>query len=183
MTRSPTFSPAADTTTPPHTSGPRAPRLSPPGKTSPASPWRHNHAYRRASLSPLRFPSMRRCQVDGAIEFIIQKFSGLVVFGKELVLLMEALENEFGWCFEALCEEVVQAILSPPASSVQVIRTWLLEIFVRNIISPSADVQQKLEGLGAVIDKRQLLLIRGRRKDVNFFRKQKTAVQSFSDVE
>src|SRR6267154_2590366 len=68
MTRSPTFSPAAETTTPPQTSGPAAPRPSPPGPTSPASPWLHNHAYRRASLSPLRFPSICRCQVDGAVQ-------------------------------------------------------------------------------------------------------------------
>src|SRR6202048_2564970 len=67
MTSSPTFSPAAETTTPPPTSGPAAPRPSPPGPTSPASPWRHNHAYRRASLSRSRFPSICSCQVDGAI--------------------------------------------------------------------------------------------------------------------
>lgn len=96
---------------------------------------------------------------------------------------MEALQDESSSCFDDLCDEVVQAILSPPASSVQVIRTWLLEIFVRNIIRPSADVLKKLEGLSAVSDKRQLLLIRGRRKDVNYFRKQKTAVHSFSEVE
>ena len=34
-----------------------------------------------------------------------------------------------------------------------------------------------------MIDKKQLLLIRGRVNDVNYFRRQKTAVQSFSDVE
>jgi hypothetical protein len=129
------------------------------------------------------FRALRIAKPKEAIEFIIQKFSELVVFGKELVLLMETLEDESTWCFDDLPDEIVHAILSPPASSVQVIRTWLLEIFVRNIISPSADVQKKLNALGAVIDKRQLLLIRGRRKDVNFFRKQKTAVQSFSDVE
>src|SRR6202035_560042 len=47
MTRSPTLSPAAETTTRPRTSGSAAPRRSPPGPTSPASPWLHNHAYRR----------------------------------------------------------------------------------------------------------------------------------------
>jgi len=128
------------------------------------------------------FRALKIAKPKEAIEFITEKFSELVAFGKELVLLMEALEDEF-WCFGDLCDEVVQAILSPPASSVQLIRTWLLEIFVRNIISPSAAAQRKLEDLSAVIDKRQLLLIRGRRKDVNYFRKQKTAVQSFSDVE
>jgi hypothetical protein len=66
MTRSPTFSPAAETKTPPQTSGPAAPRPSPPGPMSPASPWLHNHAHRRTSLSPSRFPSICRCQVDGA---------------------------------------------------------------------------------------------------------------------
>jgi hypothetical protein len=44
----------------------RSPRPSPPGPTSPASPWLHNYAYRRASLSPSRFPSICRSQVDGA---------------------------------------------------------------------------------------------------------------------
>src|SRR6267378_3267461 len=66
MTRSRTFSPAAETTIPPRTFGSAAPRRSPPGPTSPASPWLHNRAYRRASLSPSRFPSICTCQVDGA---------------------------------------------------------------------------------------------------------------------
>jgi hypothetical protein len=106
-----------------------------------------------------------------------------VVFGKELVLLMEALENDSLCCFDALRDRVIQAVLSPPASSIQIIRTWLLEIFVRNIISTSPAALKELEALPAVIDKKQLLLVRGRCKDVNYFRRQKTAVQSFSDVE
>ena len=49
---------------------------------------------------------------------------------------------------------------------------------------PSDTLPVKAEqALPAVIDKKQLLLIRGRCKDVNYFRRQKTAVQSFSDVE
>jgi hypothetical protein len=66
MTRSPTFSPAVETTTSPRTSGPVSPRPSPPGPTSPASPWLNNQAYRRASLNPSHFPSICTCQVDGA---------------------------------------------------------------------------------------------------------------------
>src|SRR5260370_32851624 len=66
MTRSPTISPAAETTTPPQTSGSAAPRPSPPGPTSPAAPWLHNHAHRPASLNPSRLPLICRCQVDGA---------------------------------------------------------------------------------------------------------------------
>src|SRR5205085_5453287 len=56
MIKSPMFSPAAETTTPPPTSSPAAPRPSPPGPTSPASLWLHNHAYHRhrSAHRPLR---------------------------------------------------------------------------------------------------------------------------------
>ena len=45
------LSPTVETTIPPQTSGPAARGLSLLGPTSPALPWLHNHAYRRASLS------------------------------------------------------------------------------------------------------------------------------------
>ena len=57
MTRSPTFSPVVETTTPPQTSGPAAPRPSPPGPKSLVSLWLHNHAYSRASSA---HPAFRR---------------------------------------------------------------------------------------------------------------------------
>src|SRR5271154_4508987 len=47
MIKSPMFSAAAETTTPPQTSSLAAPRPSPPGPASPASLWLHNHAYHR----------------------------------------------------------------------------------------------------------------------------------------
>src|SRR6202047_4227464 len=70
MTRWPTFSTAAETTTPPQTSGLSAPRPSPPGPTSPASPWLHNHAYRRASLSPSRLPSICNAKLTVPFEHL-----------------------------------------------------------------------------------------------------------------
>jgi hypothetical protein len=130
------------------------------------------------------FRALKIAKPEGAVALINRRFEELVVFGKELVLLlMEALESDSLCCFDKLREQVIQAILSPPASSIQIIRTWLLEIFVRNIIEIPPATLKKLEALPAVIDKKQLLLIRGRCKDVNYFRRQKTAVQSFSDVE
>src|ERR1700760_3949971 len=66
MTRSPIFSPAVETTIPPPTSDLTARRPSPPGPTSLALPWRHDHPYCPASLSPSRFLSICECQVDGA---------------------------------------------------------------------------------------------------------------------
>ena len=129
------------------------------------------------------FRALKIAKPGEAINLIKQRFDDLVVFGKELVLLMEALESNSLCCFDDLRERVIRALLSPPTSSIQIIRTWLLEIFVRNIITASPAELKKLEALPAVIDKKQLLLIRGRCRDVNYFRRQKTAVQSFSDVE
>jgi hypothetical protein len=129
------------------------------------------------------FRALRIAKPEEAIDFIKNRFADLVIFARELVLLMEALEEDYLWSFRELRDQVVKAILSPPASSVQIIRTWLLEIFVRNIITISATEIKKLEALTAVTDKKRLLLIRGRCKDINYFRRQKTAVQNFSDVE
>src|SRR5438270_13585966 len=77
MIKSPMCSPAAETTTPPQTSGPAAPRPSPPGPMSPASLWLHNHAYHRHCSVPSRFPSICRCQGDGA-DWRVDLMSGLV---------------------------------------------------------------------------------------------------------
>src|SRR5438034_10174038 len=85
MTRWPTFSPAAETTTPLQTSGPAAPRPSPPGLTSPAPPWLHNHAYRQTSLSPSRLPSNCTCQVDGAVPAIAELELALEIGAPEVV--------------------------------------------------------------------------------------------------
>jgi hypothetical protein len=66
MTRSPTFSPAVENTTPPRTSGPVSPKAEPTWADVTGLAMANNHAYRRASLNPSRFPSICTCQVDGA---------------------------------------------------------------------------------------------------------------------
>ena len=129
------------------------------------------------------FRALKIAKPDDAIGFITDNFSELLIFAKEMCLLMETLEDDLPGCFDDLLDKLIEAILIPPASSVQLIRTWLLEIFVRGIVDIPLVKLKKLEGLPAVADKRQLLLIRGRRGDKNFFRKQKTAIYHFSNVE
>jgi hypothetical protein len=96
---------------------------------------------------------------------------------------MGVLEKQNARCFDGLLDEIIDAILRPPAASVHVIRAWLLELFVRGTVLIPASKVRRLEVLTHAIDRRQLLLIRGRCKDINFFRKQKTAFQSFSPAE
>jgi len=75
------------------------------------------------------FRALKIAKPEAAIVFVKERFEDLVVFAKDLVLLMEALEEYSIHCFRELQEQVIRAILSPPASSIQIIRTWLLEIF------------------------------------------------------
>lgn len=122
------------------------------------------------------FRALKIVKPPDAIEFIISNFSELVVFAKEVSLLMQALEEEIPGCFDDLTDSVVSAILEPPASSIQVIRTWLLELFARGTV-PIKGVQfKKIENLPSLLDKRQLHIIRSRTNNKNFFRMHKAAV-------
>lgn len=129
------------------------------------------------------FRALRIAKPSDAVAFVKKRFDELAIFAKEMCLLMEALAEEFPGCFNDMTDQVIEAISTSPASSVQLIRTWLLEIFVRGIIVVQRPQIKELEALPAAIDKRQILLIRGRCDDKNYFRRQKTAIQNFSDVE
>lgn len=126
------------------------------------------------------FRALKIAKPTQAINFVNENFKSLVVFAKEICLLMEDLEADNPNCFDEIRDEIIDAILKPPASSVQLIRTWLLEIFSRGIIKISAIKLKEIQGLPSANDRRQILLIQGRAGDKNFFRKQKTASSSFS---
>lgn len=129
------------------------------------------------------FRALRIVKPAEAVDYIIENFSELVVFAKEVTLLMQELESEDFGCFDSLSEEVVQAVLSPPASSIQLIRTWLLELFVRRVVPITPARLKTLDGLTSPLDRRQLHLIRGRLGDKNFFRKNKTAFSQIAPME
>jgi len=129
------------------------------------------------------FRALRIIKPEEAKDHIRENFKDLVVFAKEVCLLMEELERDDLCCFDDLLDEVIDAILSPPASSVQAIRAWLLELFVRNVIEIPLSKLQRLSALPSPMDKRQILLIRGQCRDTNYFRRQKTALDQLSTFE
>jgi len=130
------------------------------------------------------FRALRVAKPYEAIDFIIQNFGELVVFSRELVLLMEELAKDHHDCFDGLHDEVLQVIQSPPASSIQLLKTWLVELLVRGVIEPQLHCLKAISlSASTPIDKRQLLLIAGRLDDTNYFRKHKTAFNNFSPFE
>ena len=129
------------------------------------------------------FRALRITQHEDSIVFISENFEKLLIFSKDLVLLMEALNETSPGCFNHLIDRIIASILSPPAASVQLIQCWLMEIFVRRVISISATKLKKLEVLHSSLLARQVIRIKHSRADVNFFRKQKTKIEEFSDIE
>jgi hypothetical protein len=128
------------------------------------------------------FRALKIAKPKEAIEYLIKNFSELVVFAREMTLLMQVLDEENSKCFGGLAETVVAAILSPPASSVQLIRTWLLELFVRGTVPISMAQLKELVPLSSALDQRQLYLIRGRIKDQHYFRKKKTGFSQLAPI-
>ncbi|RYD85748.1 MAG: RNA-directed DNA polymerase [Verrucomicrobiaceae bacterium] len=131
----------------------------------------------------LIFSALRVTRKPESIEYILANLEKLLLFSKQLVLLMEVLEHETAGCFNALTDRVIGAALRPPASSVHVIQAWMLELFVRGVVPISIANLTKLSGLQSPLHRRQVLLIRGRLSDSNYFRSKKTAVDQFSSVE
>jgi hypothetical protein len=129
------------------------------------------------------FRAMKIAKPYDAIEYLINNFSELVVFSKEIVLLMQELESENKNCFDSLSGIIVDCILSPPSSSIQMIKTWLLELFVRGIVPIEPANIKRLETLNSIADKRQIHFIRGISGDKNHFRKIKTAFGQLSPME
>ena len=126
------------------------------------------------------FRALKIAKPSEFVEYIAANFSELVVFAKEITLLMEALEEDVPGCFDGLTENVISAILEPPASSVQLIRTWLLELFARGVISITPQQFKKIENLPSALDKRQLHIIRSRTDNKHFFRLNKANVGQMS---
>jgi hypothetical protein len=129
------------------------------------------------------FRALKIAKPTDAIVYLSTNFSELVVFAKEMTLLMQVLEAENSGCFDLLSDTVIDAILAPPASSIQLIKTWLLELFVRGTVPITAAGIKKLNVLSSPLDRRQRHLIRGRSRDKNFFRKNKTGFGQLSALE
>lgn len=128
------------------------------------------------------FRALKIAKPKEAVEYLSRNFSELVVFAREMTLLMQELDNDDPNCFGGLADVVIATILSPPASSVQLIRTWLLELFVRGTVRISMAQLRRLNQLSSALDQRQLDLIRGRVGDQHYFRRKKTGFSQLPPI-
>jgi hypothetical protein len=73
---------------------------------------------------------------------------------------------------------------APPASSIQLLKTWLLELFVRGVVplEPSG-LKEITKNLASNLDARQMLLARSRLGDKNYYRTSKTGFNGVAPFE
>ncbi|WP_165420779.1 RNA-directed DNA polymerase [Rhizobium ruizarguesonis] len=115
-----------------------------------------------------------------AANFIRNNYSILMPFAKEMVLLMEELKSGGEITFQDMEVNLVNLILSPAIRHLHVTRAWLLELFVRGVISISAAQARRLDVLSDTLDQRALFRIRAQLGEVHYFRHRKARLNELT---
>lgn len=123
---------------------------------------------------------MKLTRDANAANFIRQNYSILMPFAKEVVLLMEELTSGEGISFQDMEVPIVDLILTPAIRHLHVTRAWLLELFVRGVISISSAQARRLDILSNTLDQRALFQIRARLGEVHYFRQRKARLHELT---
>jgi hypothetical protein len=128
------------------------------------------------------FRALRLAPDADSVEPIFDNFDAFLPFVKELVLYLDKLNTETQSDLGVLREKVLTQMKDGAAATVPSIRVWLLELFVREVFEISTAELNSLR-LTESIENRQMYLIRGLNRDVNFFRRQKTRFDERNNYE
>lgn len=123
---------------------------------------------------------MKLTRDANAANFIRQNYSILMPFAKEVVLLMEELTSGEDISFQDMEVPIVDLILTPAIRHLHVTRAWLLELFVRDVISISSTQARRLDILTNTLDQRALFQIRARLGEVHYFRQRKARLHELT---
>lgn len=134
-----------------------------------------NHQVIRVLLRALKITSS-----PNAGKFVADNMRTLLPFVKDVVLLMEELKEEGVADFDDLADEVVKIIFEPAAQHLPVVRSWLLELFVRKVIKISPSQLRLLRTLQFPLDQRAILYLRGLLNEVTFFRSWKGRIHELN---
>jgi hypothetical protein len=128
------------------------------------------------------FRALRLAPDPTSVDFLTDKFDLFLPFAKEFVLYLESLKRQGDIDVEGLRQKVIAEIAVGAAASVPTIRVWLMELFVRGVLSIElAELAQFRHQ--ETLDNRQLYLIRGIKGDVNFFRRQRARFDERNNFE
>lgn len=117
--------------------------------------------------------ALRISSSPGGMNFLITNFEDMLPFTKEMLFYFEDLKKNKHLDESALKSKVLAVVNSQAAGAVPVTKAWLLEFFVRGIVSASSSEIRTIS-TGHPLHERQVALIRGISGDVNYFRRLKT---------
>ncbi|KAA9366150.1 RNA-directed DNA polymerase [Ochrobactrum quorumnocens] len=123
---------------------------------------------------------MKLTRDANAADFLKENYSILMPFAKEMVLLMEELSLEENISFQDMEVSIVDLILTPAIRHLHVTRAWLLELFVRGVISISAAQARRLDVLSETLDQRAIFQIRALLGEVHYFRQRKARINELT---
>lgn len=113
---------------------------------------------------------------------ILENIDTYMPFAKEIVILFDEIVRSGINMPSSAAPIVVDKIRSGSAASVPTLRAWLLELAVREIIPIDYTALSSFRN-ETVLDRRQVYLIHGVNKNVNFFRRQKTRLEEKGELE
>lgn len=115
-----------------------------------------------------------------SVGYIKSELHNLLPFAKEIVLLMEEMKAEGGAIFEDMEVGIVDLLLHPSVRHMPVTRSWLLEVFAREIVPISSGNLRRIENLNHILDIRSVLRIKNLNREIHYFRGMKTRVNEFA---
>lgn len=125
--------------------------------------------------------ALRLVKSADATDSVIEHLGELLPFAKEVMLYFDELDTIKPPARKRLKDSIVLLASDQSAKNVPIIHAWLLEFFVRGVITASHKELQAMEASSPLSD-RQINLIRGRNGDVNFFRRNKTRFEELSPL-
>lgn len=124
--------------------------------------------------------ALRLSPTKESIEFISANLNELIIFSRDIFNFVEAASKSNALNLEKLSNSLIDSVSSSAANSVLVIRSWLLEIFVRGLLKIDYKVLEKLEKTCDNSSRHQLHIIHGIMNDKMYFRTKKTNINSLS---
>lgn len=115
-----------------------------------------------------------------ASKFIRSNLQTLLPFVKDIAPLIDELKKDGDQTFHDMTEEVIDLILHSSTRPLPAIRSWLFELFTKNILPISNADLRKFMSLTHLLDTQQIYLLKNIKKDLNFFRRLKSRIDELS---
>jgi hypothetical protein len=125
--------------------------------------------------------AMRLTKDEEAAQYVRENIDKLIPFTKDLALFIEEYVSSGSKAFDDFSGDLVRIILSDRLRPLDCSRAWLLELAARGIVQLTAAQVRELDQLSGTLDVRQLHIIRGKLRDVNYFRSRKTKLDELNN--